>query len=62
MLSSAEDSIGIHLQPGNANYPPIALERDGKAEDVAQLVAFLLSDESTYISGADISIDGGWRC
>ncbi|PQE10625.1 3-oxoacyl-[acyl-carrier- ] reductase protein [Rutstroemia sp. NJR-2017a WRK4] len=62
MLSAAEDSIGIHLQPGSAKYPPIALGRDGEAKEVAQLVAFLLSDESTYISGADVSIDGGWRC
>ncbi|ATZ52740.1 Bcaba4 [Botrytis cinerea B05.10] len=62
MLKTAENSIGLHLQPGSANYPPIALGRDGEAKEVAQLVAFLLSDESTYISGADISIDGGWRC
>ncbi|THV44261.1 hypothetical protein BGAL_0687g00040 [Botrytis galanthina] len=62
MLETAENSIGLHLQPGTANYPPISLGRDGEAKEVAQLVAFLLSDESMYISGADISIDGGWRC
>ncbi|TGO45748.1 hypothetical protein BOTNAR_0642g00040 [Botryotinia narcissicola] len=62
MLKTAENSIDLHLQPGTANYPPISLGRDGEAKEVAQLVAFLLSDESTYISGADISIDGGWRC
>ena len=27
-------------------------------EEVAQLVAFLLSDESSYITGAEIAIDG----
>ena len=28
-------------------------------EDVAPLVVFLISDESSWISGAEISVDGG---
>ncbi|OIW28606.1 BcABA4 [Coniochaeta ligniaria NRRL 30616] len=40
----------------------VALKRSGRAEEVAHLIAFLLSDESTYISGNAISIDGGWNC
>jgi NAD(P)-dependent dehydrogenase (short-subunit alcohol dehydrogenase family) len=40
----------------------VALRREGKPEEVAKLIAFLLSDESTYISGNAISIDGGWNC
>jgi NAD(P)-dependent dehydrogenase (short-subunit alcohol dehydrogenase family) len=39
-----------------------ALGRDGQPEEVAKLVAFLLSDESSYITGECISIDGGWHC
>ena len=31
----------------------------GKPEDIAHLVAFLASDESRFITGADIAIDGG---
>ena len=31
----------------------------GQPEDVANLVAFLASDESKFITGADIAIDGG---
>ncbi|KAL5314635.1 hypothetical protein ACEPPN_017278 [Leptodophora sp. 'Broadleaf-Isolate-01'] len=62
MLRSAEDALGISVSPGNPGYPDIALRRDGEPKEVAQLIAFLLSDESSYISGADISIDGGWRC
>ena len=40
----------------------VALGRAGKAEEVAKLIAFLLSDESSYITGNAISIDGGWNC
>jgi NAD(P)-dependent dehydrogenase (short-subunit alcohol dehydrogenase family) len=37
----------------------IALKRLGRAEDVAETVAFLLSPRSSYITGQDIVIDGG---
>jgi len=34
---------------------------DGKPEDVAKLIAFLASDDAQYITGAEFTIDGGWR-
>jgi 2-keto-3-deoxy-L-fuconate dehydrogenase len=34
--------------------------RIGTAEEVAQLALFLGSDESAYVTGAAIAIDGGW--
>ena len=37
----------------------IPLGRLGKGEDIAKLVAFLASDEASYITGQTISIDGG---
>lgn len=37
----------------------VPLGRSGTVEDVADLVLFLLSDESRYITGAEISVDGG---
>ncbi len=38
----------------------IPLGRVGKPEEVSNLVAFLASEESSYITGSNIVIDGGW--
>jgi NAD(P)-dependent dehydrogenase (short-subunit alcohol dehydrogenase family) len=40
----------------------VALRRNGKAREVANLIAFLLGDESCFITGASYSVDGGWNC
>jgi NAD(P)-dependent dehydrogenase (short-subunit alcohol dehydrogenase family) len=37
----------------------VALERAGRHEEFADLVAFLLSARASYITGATINIDGG---
>jgi glucose 1-dehydrogenase len=34
--------------------------RLGRPEDVASAVAFLASDDATYISGTNLMVDGGW--
>jgi 3alpha(or 20beta)-hydroxysteroid dehydrogenase len=41
------------------NIEETPLGRTGTAEEVAALVLFLLSDESAYVSGAEIVVDGG---
>jgi 3alpha(or 20beta)-hydroxysteroid dehydrogenase len=37
----------------------VPMQRMGTAEEVARLVVFLLSDESSYITGSEVAIDGG---
>lgn len=39
----------------------IPLGGSGTPEDVADLILFLASDESKYITGSEFLIDGGWR-
>jgi NAD(P)-dependent dehydrogenase (short-subunit alcohol dehydrogenase family) len=38
----------------------VLLRRPGKAEDIGYTALFLASDESAYITGTDIVVDGGW--
>ena len=39
----------------------VSLERIGKPEEVAKAIYFLASDDSSYINGEVLSIDGGMR-
>jgi 3-oxoacyl-[acyl-carrier protein] reductase len=36
-----------------------ALDRFGSAEEVASLVAYLASEEAGYVTGTEVSVDGG---
>ena len=45
------------LREGIAKQVP--LHRAGQAEEVAEAVAFLASDAASYITGAELAVDGG---
>ena len=36
--------------------------RIGKPEEIANTVAFLLSDENSFMTGSLVSVDGGYVC
>ena len=36
------------------------LNRVGNPEETSGIIEFLISDSASYITGADIPVDGGW--
>ena len=46
-------------EQGLARIREVPMKRVGTKEEVAMLVMFLLSDDSRYMTGAEVAIDGG---
>ena len=40
----------------------VPLARIGQAEEIKGPLAFLISEASTFVNGANIVVDGGWTC
>ena len=57
MHQSFVDSVSDDLVAAYRGLHPLGF---GKPRDVAAAVAFLLSDESRWITGIDLSVDGGY--
>jgi len=47
-------------RPTQFPYQQSLLGRVGQPEDVANLSLYLASDESSFVTGAILPIDGGW--
>ena len=47
---------------GSDPYANVALGRICQPEEIAELVAFLASDESSYCTGSEFTADGGMMC
>ncbi len=60
MTKEAAERAGITMEDMKERFAKnIPLRRFGKPEDVANVVAFLVSDEASYISGETIYVAGG---
>ena len=46
-----------------SNYvKKVPLKRMGLPSDISPAVSFLLSDDSSYVTGQNLIVDGGWTC
>ncbi len=56
LIERDADVLGVDFHEAEKAYP---LKRYGKPEDIANLVVYLLSDASTWMTGSCIDITGG---
>jgi 3-oxoacyl-[acyl-carrier protein] reductase len=60
LAESKAKSMGVTTEHINEIWKNnTSLKRLGKPEEIASVVAFLASDDSSYINGHDVSVDGG---
>ncbi|GAB7364922.1 hypothetical protein MBLNU230_g5711t1 [Neophaeotheca triangularis] len=48
------------LEGVDPSYPETPINRLGTSEECGNLIAWLLSDEASFVSGSTYGVDGGW--
>ncbi|MDI2127423.1 glucose 1-dehydrogenase [Yinghuangia seranimata] len=51
--------LGRTVERGRGGFPAVPLRRVGEPEDIGELVVFLASDASSWMTGTEFVIDGG---
>ena len=61
LIASPMGARELEAQPAKrAMLPRIPLGREGTMDEVADAVEFLVSDRASYVSGANLTVSGGW--
>ncbi|KAH8177027.1 enoyl-(Acyl carrier protein) reductase domain-containing protein [Sarocladium implicatum] len=62
IIDTAMQSAARETRGGDEMTQFSQIKRRGTVEEVARMFAWLLSDDSRFVTGAVHSIDGGWNC
>jgi meso-butanediol dehydrogenase/(S,S)-butanediol dehydrogenase/diacetyl reductase len=60
LLAAAAAQVDLGAAEKERSRGRLPLGRPGQGEEVAAVVAFLLSKDASYMTGATIPVDGGW--
>ena len=58
-MTTAQDQS---RDPSSSSLQGIPMARMGRVEEVAYAVLFMGSDEASYVTGAELAVDGGMTC
>ncbi|MGW2229553.1 glucose 1-dehydrogenase [Streptomyces formicae] len=50
----------VGIEQGEGKYPNTPMGRVGEPHEIASAMVFLLSDAASYVTGAELAVDGGW--
>lgn len=61
VISGVSKNLGIsENEYSDKILQQVPLKRFGKAKEIAAVVAFLVSDNASFVTGVSIPVDGGW--